>query len=79
MGRRMCPRRQGWCRLVQQGRCRLWVRRLQQMNHIYTRKGQMMWEGMAGKSWTELMQQWGVPVVEPLQLQKSIATSLREI
>ena len=39
----------------------------------------MLWEGMAGRSWTELVQQWGVPVVESLQVQKSIAASVREI
>ena len=33
----------------------------------------MLWKGMAGRSWIELVQQWGVPVVESLQLQKSIA------
>ena len=30
---------------------------------------QMLWKGMAGRSWTELMQQWSVLVVESLQLQ----------
>ena len=29
--------------------------------------------------WTGLVQQWGVPVVEPLQLQKSIEALMREI
>ena len=44
-------------------------------------KRQMLWEGMAGRSWAELVQQWGVPVVEPLQLQKLIAAliMMREI
>ena len=37
-------------------------------------KRQMLWKGMAWRSWTELVQQWGVPKVEALQLQKSIAT-----
>jgi hypothetical protein len=40
---------------------------------------QMLWKGMAGRSWTELVQQWGVPQVEALQLQKSIASLMREI
>ena len=34
---------------------------------------------MAGRNWNELVQQWGVPVVESLQLQKSIASLMREI
>ena len=42
-------------------------------------KRQMLWKGMAGRSWTELVQQWGVPQVEALQLQKSIASLMREI
>ena len=42
-------------------------------------EGQMVWKGMAGKSWTELVQQWGVPQVEALQLQKSIASLMREM
>ena len=33
-------------------------------------KRKMLWKGMAGRSWTELVQQWGVSVVESLQLQK---------
>jgi hypothetical protein len=39
----------------------------------------MLWEGMAGRGWTELVQQWGVPQMEALQLQKSIASLMREI
>jgi hypothetical protein len=39
----------------------------------------MLWKGMAGRSWTELVQQWGVPQVETLQLQKSIASLMREM
>ena len=31
-------------------------------------KRQMLWKGMAGRCWTELVQQWGVPHVEALQL-----------
>ena len=42
-------------------------------------KRQMLWKGMAGKSWTELVQQWDVPQVEALQLQKSIASLMREL
>ena len=42
-------------------------------------KRQMLWKGMAGRSWTELVQQWGVPQVEALQLQKSIAALMREM
>ena len=34
---------------------------------------------MAGRSWSELVQQWGVPQVEALQLQKSIASLMREM
>ena len=30
-------------------------------------KRQMLWKGMAGRSWTELVQQWGVPQVEALR------------
>ena len=41
-------------------------------------KRQMLWKGMAGRGWTELVQQWGVPQVEALQLQKSIASLTRE-
>ena len=42
-------------------------------------KRQMLWKGMAGRSWTELVQQRGAPVVGSLQLQKSIAALMREI
>ena len=42
-------------------------------------KRQMVWKGMAGKSWTGLVQEWGVPQVEALQLQKSIAALGREM
>ena len=42
-------------------------------------KRQMLWKGMAGRSWTKLVQQWGVPQVEALQLQKSIAALTREM
>ena len=42
-------------------------------------KRQMLWKGMAGRSWTELVQQWDVPQVEALQLQKSIASLMREL
>ena len=38
-----------------------------------------MWKGMVGRNWAELVQQWGVSVVESLQLQKSIAALMREI
>ena len=34
---------------------------------------------MAGRSWTELVQKWGVLVVVSLQLQKSISALMREI
>ena len=37
-------------------------------------EGQMLWKGMTGRSWSKLVQQRGVPVVESLQLQKVIAT-----
>ena len=39
----------------------------------------MLWKGMAGRSWTGLVQEWGVPQVEALQLQKSIAALMREM
>jgi hypothetical protein len=42
-------------------------------------KRQMLWKGMVGKSWTGLVQEWGVPQVEALQLQKSIAALMREM
>ena len=42
-------------------------------------KRQMLWKGMTGRSWTELVQQWGVPQVEALRLQKSIAALMREM
>ena len=42
-------------------------------------KRQMQWKGMAGRSWTGLVQEWGVPQVEALQLQKSIAALMREM
>ena len=42
-------------------------------------KRQMLWKGMAGRSWTGLVQEWGVPQVEALQLQKSIAALMRDI
>jgi hypothetical protein len=40
---------------------------------------QMVWEGMTGSCWTNLVQQWGVRKVEALQLQKSIAAVMREV
>ena len=40
-------------------------------------KRQMLWKGMSGKGWSAMVQQWGAPEVEPLQLQKSIAVALR--
>ena len=42
-------------------------------------KRQMLWNGMAGRSWTGLVQEWGVSQVEALQLQKSIAAPMREM
>ena len=42
-------------------------------------KRQMLWKGMTDRSWSELVQQWGVPVVESLQLQKSIAALVRGV
>ena len=39
-------------------------------------KKQMMWKGMSGRSWSALVQQWGMPEVESLQLQKSIAAAI---
>ena len=39
----------------------------------------MLWKGMAGRSWSELVCQWGVPQVEAVQLQKSIASLMREM
>jgi hypothetical protein len=42
-------------------------------------KRQMLWKGMAGRSWSEMVEQWGVPQVEALQLQKSIASLMREV
>ena len=42
-------------------------------------KRQMLWKGMAGRGWTELVQRWDVPQVEALQLQKSIAPLMREV
>ena len=41
-------------------------------------KRQMVWKGMSGSCWTDLVQQWGVWKVEALQLQKSIAAVMRE-
>ena len=40
---------------------------------------QVPWKCMAGRSWSALSQQWGVPEVESLQLQKSIAAMVREV
>ena len=42
-------------------------------------KRQMVWKGMTGSCWTDLVQQWGVRKVEALQLQKSIAAVMREV
>ena len=42
-------------------------------------KRQMVWEGMAGSCWADLVQQWGVRKVDALQLQKSIAAVMREV
>ena len=39
----------------------------------------MLWKGMAGRSWSEMVKQWDVPQVEALQLQKSIASMMREV
>jgi hypothetical protein len=38
-----------------------------------------LWKGMAGRSWTGQVQEWGVPQVEALQLQKSIAAPMGEM
>ena len=42
-------------------------------------KRQMVWKGMTGSCWTDLVQQWGVGKVEALQLQKLIAAVMREV
>ena len=42
-------------------------------------KRQMLRTGMSGRSWTRLVQEWGVPRVEALQLQKSIVALMREM
>ena len=42
-------------------------------------KRQMVWKGMSGSCWTDLVQQWGVGEVEALQLQKSIAAVMGEV
>jgi hypothetical protein len=42
-------------------------------------KKQILWKGMAGRSRSELVQQRGVSQVEALQLQKSIASLMREM
>ena len=42
-------------------------------------KMQMLWKDMAGRSWSELVQQWGVPQAEALQVQKSMASLMREM
>ena len=42
-------------------------------------KRQMLWKGMAGRSWSELVQQWDVSQVEALQLQTSIASLMWEM
>ena len=39
----------------------------------------MVWKGVTGSCWTDLVQQWGVRKVEALQLQKSIAAVMREV
>ena len=38
-----------------------------------------LWKDMAGRSWTRLVQESGVPQVEALQLLKSIAALMREM
>ena len=43
------------------------------------KKRQMVWKGMTGSCWTDLVQQWEVRKVEALQLQKSIAAVMREV
>ena len=40
---------------------------------------QMLWEGLIGRRWSKLVQQWGVPVVESPQLHKSIAALVRGV
>ena len=42
-------------------------------------KRQMSWKDMAGRSWTGLVQEWGVPQVEALHLQRPIAALMREM
>ena len=41
-------------------------------------KRQMLWKSMTDRSWTELVQQWDVPAVDSLQLQKSIGSLMRD-
>ena len=45
------------------------------------KKRKMLWKGMAGRSGTGLVQEWGIPhdQVEALQLQKTIAALMREM
>ena len=42
-------------------------------------KRQMVWKGVSGSCWPNLVQQWGVEKVETLQLQKSVAAVMREV
>ena len=58
-----CRWRQGWRQLVQQGVCRHW--RGAATDESYEKR-QVLWEGMTDRGWSELVQQWGLPVVESL-------------
>ena len=41
-------------------------------------KRQMLWKGMTGKGWTEMLQQWGISKLCAAELQKSVARVMRD-
>ena len=42
------------------------------------KKREILWKGVTCRSWTKFVQQWGVPEVEALRLQRTIAAVMRE-
>ena len=41
-------------------------------------KRQMLWKGMTGKRWTEMLQQWGIAELQAVGLQKAVAAVMRD-
>ena len=38
----------------------------------------MLWKGMTGRGWTEMLQQWGIAKLQAVELQRSVAVVMRD-